>query len=90
MAETSGEREEVLLTARLTLPDAARRLYLVRNISAGGACLNHRGELAQGVRIKASIGRLDEVDAEIVWVGPERAGLRFTDPIDVALAKAAA
>ncbi|MFS0772601.1 PilZ domain-containing protein [Sphingomonas sp. 1P08PE] len=60
----------------------------VRNLSVTGACLDHGGELVVGQRVQVSMGRLQDMTAEVMWATDKLAGIRFDDQIDLDAARA--
>lgn len=61
--------------------------YVVRNLSATGACIAAERGIEQGQQLTVSLGLLDHVAAEVAWARGGLAGLRFLEPIDVAEAR---
>ncbi len=60
----------------------------VRNLSLTGACVDHSGELKVGERVRVAMGRLVDLDAEVMWATDKLAGIRFDDTIDLDAARA--
>ena len=78
-----ASRESVFLRGVATgLTAAEPSVHRVRNISAGGACIDGAGHLKVGQTLLLDIGRLEEIAATTVWVRDELAGLRFAKDID--------
>ncbi len=61
--------------------------HRVTNISETGMCIVQSADLSVGSVVVIAVGRIEDVVADVVWVRAGLAGLRFHDPIDVALAK---
>ncbi len=62
--------------------------YRVTNISETGLCIARPGNLAVGSVVVVTIGRVEQVPADVIWVRTGLAGLRFHTPIDLAEARA--
>ncbi|MCW3848423.1 PilZ domain-containing protein [Sphingomonas sp. LB-2] len=87
-ASRLDKRESVMMRAQIWVPGArAPSDCRVRNLSLSGACIISPGRLRRGDAIRASIGHVEDVDAEVMWVTADAAGIRFEDPIDLAAAR---
>lgn len=82
-----AKRSGVIIRADV-LADGKRAERRVRNLSLTGACLDHDGELTKGQRLKVAMGRLQDLDAEVMWAKDKLAGVRFDDEIDLDAARA--
>ena len=76
---TRESRASVLLMARI---DGRDQPYRVMNLSKRGLCVSNASELQAGEVVSVSIGLVEGVQAEVVWVRGDLAGLRFAKPID--------
>ncbi|MGA1798015.1 PilZ domain-containing protein [Sphingomonas sp. 4RDLI-65] len=82
-------RTSVMLSTELFRAGrAASSPHRVTNISETGICIAQPGDLIVGSVVVVTIGRIEQVVAEVVWVRSGLAGLRFQAPIDVAEARA--
>ena len=82
------DRDTVFLMARVRGGRGEREgRYVVRNLSKTGACIAEPGPLEKGQRLVVALGQLENVAAEVAWARDGFAGLRFLQPIDVALAR---
>lgn len=82
------DRDTVFLMARVAgRHGGAEGRYVVRNLSKTGACIAEPGPLEKGQQLVVSIGHLEKVAAEVAWARGGFAGVRFLQPIDVALAR---
>lgn len=80
-------RSSVILYARIEAGDRAADVR-VRNLSASGACVDSPGELAVGDSLSVTMGTLERLPAEVMWVSNSLAGLHFTAGlIDIAEAR---
>ncbi len=61
--------------------------HRVTNISETGLCIVQAGALDVGSVVVVTIGQVEQVPADIVWVRAGLAGLKFHTPIDVARAR---
>lgn len=80
-------RTSVMLTAHLLQPDGTASQHRVVNISATGLCVGQASALSAGMTVLASVGEVDHVPADLVWVRAGNAGLAFRSPIDLAAAR---
>ncbi|MDP1028228.1 PilZ domain-containing protein [Sphingomonas sp. KR1UV-12] len=76
-----AKRSGVIIRADVLIGER-RMERRVRNLSTTGACLDHDGEMVKGARIQLAMGRLHDLDAEVMWVTDKLAGIRFDEPID--------
>ena len=82
------ERESVLLMARITSAAGTETGgHRVRNLSREGVCVEFPARLEQHDRLTVSIGQLDQIPGEVAWARGGFAGIRFSQPIDPALAR---
>ncbi len=82
-------RISVMLSADLfRVGKAGGSPHRVTNISETGICIAQPGDLEADSVVVVSIGRIEQVAADVVWVRSGLAGLRFHVPIDVAEARA--
>lgn len=73
-----AKRDSVFRSARVSIEEPQRDLTCrVRNISATGSCINHKGELSGGMIVRIAIGREPEVVARVMWASENLAGLAF-------------
>ncbi|GGB23358.1 hypothetical protein GCM10011380_11350 [Sphingomonas metalli] len=84
-----AKRSSVIIRADIRPADGRAVTRRVRNLSLTGACVDHEGELAVGQRLMLDMGRLDAIEAEVVWVKDRLAGIHFEEPIDLDAARAA-
>ncbi len=82
-----AKRSGVIIRADVQV-DGRRKERRVRNLSLTGACLDHEGELAKGQRLQVSMGRLQELTAEVMWATDKLVGIRFDEEIDMDAARA--
>ena len=81
-------RTSVMLSADVFRAGRARSgAHRVTNISQTGMCIAQPDDLAPGAVVVVTVGRVEQVAADVVWVRSGLAGLRFHAPIDVAVAK---
>lgn len=79
-------RNSVILYARVEKgpqPTECR----VRNLSSTGACLDNSPGLVAGDVVRVTMGALPPLSAEVMWADPRLAGLHFSRPIDLAVAR---
>ena len=77
------KRNSVIVRALITPPGGASSERRVRNLSRSGACIDHDGELAAGMRIGIVMGRITDLVGEVVWAKERLAGIRFAEPVDL-------
>ncbi|MGU3390180.1 PilZ domain-containing protein [Sphingomonas sp. M1A8_2b] len=81
-------RTSVMLSADVFRADRpGSTAHRITNISETGICIVQPAGLAPGNVVVLSIGRVEHLPADVVWVRAGLAGLRFHDPIDLALAR---
>lgn len=81
-------RDTVFMVARVAgAPSGDPQRFLVRNLSATGACIAEPAGLEKFKRLVVEIGQLSGVPAEVAWARGGFAGIRFLSPIDVARAR---
>lgn len=85
----SGEkRESVMMRAQVWMPGARTPTdHRIRNLSLSGACMVGTGWLKPGDRIRITVGHVHDIDAKVMWVAGDSAGIRFDRPIDLAAAR---
>jgi hypothetical protein len=82
------KRESVMLRAQVWMPGArAPSDHRIRNLSLSGACIAMPGWLKRGDGIRVTVGHVHDVDATVMWVTSDQAGIRFEHPIDLAAAR---
>jgi len=69
------------------LDDSAPSQHRVINLSAQGARLGGAGQFEVRSMVIVSMGQVEHVAADVVWVQGDFAGLNFHAPIDVARAR---
>ncbi|WP_121904243.1 PilZ domain-containing protein [Sphingomonas sp. PP-CE-3A-406] len=67
---------------------AGSTAHRVTNISEMGMCIVQPVKMAVGDVVVLVIGRVEHMAADVMWVRAGLAGLRFHEPIDLALARA--
>lgn len=83
-----SKRSSVILKALVQsggAPDGTERR--IRNLSPGGACLDHAGELSIGETVVLHMGEVGDLAAEVVWATERLAGLRFERDVDLDAAR---
>ena len=87
----SGEkRESVMMRAQVWMPGARTPTdHRIRNLSLSGACITVPAWLKRGDAIRVTVGHVHDVDATVMWVAGDQAGIRFDRPIDLAAARRA-
>lgn len=81
-------RSSVMLMAAVWRDDqAAASQHRVVNLSAAGIALAGGADLREGMTVAVSIGMIEHVGAQVVWVRAGQAGLHFHVPIDLAAAR---
>lgn len=80
-------RDSVFLLANVTAPDGATNGYRARNLSPDGVCIDQPAGVDVGATLTLSIGLVEDIRAEVVWVRDGLAGLKFAAPIDPAQAR---
>lgn len=73
----------ILLVGRL-VTDCGDWLCRVRNLSSGGLMVECDAPLVPDMPVRIELRSLIELEGEIAWRRPPRAGVRFTAPVDVA------
>lgn len=81
------KRESVIIRAVATLPGGKLREHRVRNLSPSGACIEHDGRLHKGAVLELTIGAVEEIEAQVMWVEAGLAGVQFDWPIDMTEAR---
>jgi len=88
-AETlRDKRSSVILKALVRTgsnPEGVERR--VRNLSPGGACVDHSGELSLGESVVLLMGEVTDLRAQVAWVTDRLAGLRFGRQVDLEAAR---
>ena len=88
ISRSSEKRESVMMRAQVWMPGARTPTdHRVRNLSLSGACIVQPGWLKRGDPIRVTVGYVHDVDAMVMWVAGDRAGIRFERPIDLAAAR---
>ena len=80
------KRSGVILRAAIEI-DGLTVERRVRNLSERGACVDNDGDLVAGTTVIVTMGRLERLVAEIMWVKPALAGLRFRRSVDLDAAR---
>lgn len=76
-------RRQVLLGVEIARPDGGTSTrHRMKDLSPSGARIDRAGMLTAGTRVRVSVGMLDAVEALVVWVKGDSAGLHFERPID--------
>jgi hypothetical protein len=82
-------RTSVMLSAELFRDGRqGSSAHRVTNIPETGLCIAQPGDLAAGSVVVVTIGRVEQVPADVIWVRTGLAGLKFQTPIDIAEARA--
>jgi len=80
-AVTRAKRDSVFRTAQVAVPGMPRALTCrVRNISETGTCVDHKGELEQGMLVQIAIGKDEPVAGRVMWAASTLAGIAFAGP----------
>ena len=77
------KRNTVIVRAVVNAPGSLQFERRVRNLSRSGACLEHGGELHEGMTIQMQMGTLRDLAGEVVWTTERLAGIRFAESIDL-------
>lgn len=85
--EPRDPRESVLLIATVISGEVEPARYRISNLSERGACLAQAGELVPGTKVSITIGVVENVPAEVMWVRGDLAGLRFDHAVDLQAAR---
>ena len=77
-AATRAKRDSVFRSAQIVIDGVSRELACrVRNISDTGTCVDHKGELKQGMRVRIAIGKEAPVAGRVMWASDKLAGIAF-------------
>lgn len=88
ISRNAEKRESVMMRAQIWMPGARTPTdHRIRNLSPSGACMMQPGWLKRGDSIRISVGHVHDVDATVMWVQGEQAGIKFDRPIDLAAAR---
>ena len=83
-----GHRANVMLMAKLEHPRGREPTsHPVRNLAGGGVRIENASRLQVGSTVLFSAGSLDAIEASVVWVRGDAAGLAFARPVDPELAR---
>lgn len=83
-----ADRKSVILRAEIfRMGEAEPTLHRVLNLSATGLCIAAPAGLTPKAAVVVSIGQVEQVSADTVWVRNGTAGLRFHEPVDLAAAR---
>lgn len=84
--QSRDKRSGVILRAAIDLNGTVveRR---VRNLSERGACVDNDDDLAAGMAVTVTMGRLEGLTADVVWAKPTLAGLQFREAVDLEAAR---
>ena len=77
------KRNTVIVRASVNTPGGPPVERRVRNLSRSGACLEHTGELKDGMVVQLQMGAIQDLAGEVVWTTEKLAGVRFADNIDL-------
>lgn len=77
------KRNSVIVRALVEAPGGAAVERRVRNLSRSGACVEHAGELRDGMTVTLQIGTVQDLRGQVMWITDRLAGLRFADTIDL-------
>lgn len=77
------KRNSVIVRAMVQTPDGAADDLRVRNLSRSGACLEHGGQLRDGMTVHMHLGTIDDLVGHIVWATDRLAGVRFEETVDL-------
>lgn len=80
-------RDSVYLLAHVTGADGAVNGYRARNLSPDGVCIDCPPGAEKGATLTLAIGMIPRISAVVVWTRDGMAGLKFSAPIDPALAR---
>lgn len=82
-SEQRKPRQRVFLSTTLKcFGNADTTKHRVRDLSPQGMRIDQAAGLQVGTTVLVSIGQLEAVGANIVWINEGFAGLRFTKPVD--------
>jgi len=81
------KRSSVIVRAIVTPPGGRPVERRVRNLSRSGACIEHEGELTNGMVVALHMGTIDDLDGRVMWVTERLAGLHFSQPVDLEQAR---
>jgi hypothetical protein len=77
------KRQNVLLGAAISRPDGSNPTrHRIKDLSTTGARVDRAGELEPDAAILITVGALEAIEATVIWVKGEVAGVRFAKPID--------
>ena len=77
-------RHNVMLKAQVTCDGTEPCTGRIRNISRGGLMCECRLRAREGERIEIALRGLGEVVGSVAWVGRDRIGVIFDEPVDPA------
>ena len=77
------KRNSVIVRAIIGAPGSPAAESRVRNLSRSGACLEHGGELKDGMTVDIQMGALHDLKGEVMWTTEKLAGVRFAENIDL-------
>jgi len=77
------KRNTVIVRAIVNAPGSSSVERRVRNLSRSGACLEHGGELKDGMVLAIQMGALHDLAGEVMWTTDKLAGVRFAENIDL-------
>lgn len=78
------KRNSVIVRAAVVVPGgSAPSERRIRNLSRSGACVEHDGDVREGMTLLLHMGTLTELPGEVMWVRGRLAGLRFAEAIDL-------
>ena len=77
-----------MMRAQVWMPGARTPSdHRIRNLSLSGACIGQPAWLKRGDTIRVTMGHVHDVDATVMWIAGDQAGIRFVHPIDLAAAR---
>lgn len=81
--QRDGERSEGGSQSAVLSHDGNRHVVGVVNLSATGAMIRFRGELAEGDMVELQLLDHGVVKGQVRWIRDGRVGVEFTPPIEV-------
>lgn len=78
-----AQRSSVMLKGEVESAYGVRTTHRVRNLSATGAQIDQAEGLEPNAEVLLCLGALDPIPAHVVWTVNARAGLAFSESIDV-------
>ncbi|MCU6455016.1 PilZ domain-containing protein [Sphingomonas sp. A2-49] len=80
---TREKRNSVIVRAMVRAPGGTAVERRVRNLSRSGACVEHAGDLRDGMTVVLQIGTIQDLRGQVMWITDRLAGLSFAEAIDL-------